>query len=152
MHLNADVSFIFYQALVLTSAFAVSSLHLVYGICTILLCSNTVFKSLEYINWIAIISFTLIDFFGSLGVQSLTFTVIVEVLPERIKNTAVPILVAICWLLSSFFAKIAFAFHHSGELSLVLISTVIYSAGAIFVYFKMPETKGKSRQDIMKSL
>lgn len=86
-----------------------------------------------------------VNFFASLGIQSMTFTVITEIFPERIKAVGVSFFVAFYWTLSFVFMRCAFYMT-------VSFSVVVCSVGTIIIKFIMPETRCKSRQEIMKLL
>lgn len=84
-------------------------------------------------------------FFGSLGIRSLTFTVIVEMMPEKIKEAGVTFFAAFFWLLTSDFANFNFEIR-----AMVFISAIIYLIGAEIIYLLVPETRRKNRREIMK--
>lgn len=102
-------------------------------------------------NWIPLISTLWIIFFLSLGIQSLTFTIITEIMPEKIKDVGLTFCGALHWVLTFLnfvLFRIAFAYLGMGY---AVVSAIICLTGAIYVHFKVPETKGKSHQEIIKS-
>ena len=126
----------FHQSLLLTSAIGASISLIVFAIFVnvplILMATEQLFINISLLTLL----------FGSLGVQSLTFTVIVEILPEKIKDIGVTVCAAIFWLLTLNLLNLA-------DKSLLFISPVIYAIGAIFIRHLVPETKGKHRQEIV---
>lgn len=107
----------------------------------------------ESFNWIPICSFSFTIFIAAVGVLTLPFVVISEILPEKLKNFGS----SLCMTLLSCFAFIMLKFlpllsetlgMHG---SLFLFATCSLS-GALFIILVMPETKGKNRDEIMRSL
>lgn len=94
------------------------------------------------IDWIPLITTLLASFFGSLGLRTLTFTVIVEIMPEQVKDVGVTFFAAFCWL---GFMNIRF-----NTTIMVFISAVIHLIGAASIYLLLPETRRKSSQEIIK--
>lgn len=95
------------------------------------------------------ISSILAVFFASLGIKSLAFTVCTEIIPEKIKDVAVTLCGAFYWILSSIL-MVMFVF--MGLTVVLPVTAIICLTGAISIHLWMPETKGKSRQEILKSL
>lgn len=104
-------------------------------------------------NWIPLIGSLIVIFFSSLGIQSLHWTIIIEILPQRIRDTGLIFCNILYWGLTFINFKLCMvAFNYSESSIIVIASAIICSAGAIYVHFKVPETMGKSRQEIMKLL
>lgn len=69
-------------------------------------------------------------------------------MPEKIKDVGVIFCGAFYWLFSYIFHAI---FYSGREGISQFISAVVCLIGAVIIYFILPETKGKSRQEIMRS-
>lgn len=92
-------------------------------------------------------------FLQSLGVSTLSYTVIVETMPENLKEVGVSVTNAV--LSASSFLVLKFMPTLSAALgfyaSMYLFGVISIPCG-LFIIFYVPETKGKSYQEIMKSL
>lgn len=102
---------------------------------------------------IPLISFTFVVFVSQLGVLSLPFIVLAEIMPEKIKDACVSFCMSLLWIFAFIILKYypmlndLLGFHGS----MYLFSGVCVG-GAVFVILFMPETKCKSHEEIMKSL
>lgn len=105
------------------------------------------------INWIPLASFGFVLFVSQLGVLSLPFVVLAEIMPYKIKDTSVTCCMSLLWILSFITRKYLplliqlIGFHGS-----MFLFAGICLCGAAFVILFMPETKMKSHEEIMKSL
>lgn len=108
---------------------------------------------LEAFNWIPIASFGIIIFLGTMGVATLPYTVIGEVMPKTISDFGVSFCMMLLSLCSFFALKFlpllidTFGLHGS-----MFLFSGVCLAGMIFIIFQVPETKGKSYEEIMKLL
>lgn len=105
-------------------------------------------NSENLLNLIPAITLLMAIFFGALGIRSLTYTICTEILDEKMKDVGVIFCSAFFWMFSYAFHA---TFYSAGDAAMVLISAILCLIGAIIVHFILPETKGKSRQEIMKS-
>ncbi|XP_055858505.1 facilitated trehalose transporter Tret1 isoform X2 [Episyrphus balteatus] len=108
---------------------------------------------LENFNWIPIASFSFAVCVGSMGVLTLPFLVVSEVMPPKIRNIGCMICMEVLWV----FAFLVLKYLPLMTLSLGMHGTMFVFAccclaGAIFVIAFVPETKGKSIEAIMKML
>lgn len=99
---------------------------------------------LEAYNFIPIVSFCFVILIGNVGVVSIAFLVIVEVLPSKIRSKgSILTMNFFCVLTFSALKLFPVALEYFG-LSVVLMFTAFFSAfGGVFVLFFIPETKGK---------
>lgn len=104
-------------------------------------------------SWVPVTSFSLVIFLASCGVLTLPFVVISEVLPEKIRPIGTSMCMSLLWVL----AFLALKYFYWLSATLGMHGTMFLFAGfsflgAIFVSVYVPETKGKSFDEIMKLL
>lgn len=107
----------------------------------------------DIINWIPLVSICFTNFTSLLGVQNLTFIVISEIMPTRIKETGVSVSSTIQAVLS--FLNLKYFPFISGLIGIhgcMFIYASVSLFGALFTILYVPETNGKSYTQIMKSL
>lgn len=102
---------------------------------------------------IPLCSLAFIIFIGNCGVVSLPYGVIAELLPEKLKGFGVSALMTLLWILTLLVLK----FLPSVMAAIGLHGAAFVFAGgcfvcSIFLLIVMPETKGKSYEEIMASL
>lgn len=108
---------------------------------------------IECFNWVPITTFSLIVFLQSLGVSTLSLTVTAEVMPENVKEFGISlsnIVLAVCgFLVLKFMPSLsdALGFHFT-----MYLFGVIGIPCGLFIIFYVPETKGKTYEQIMDSL
>ena len=109
--------------------------------------------SMDAFNWIPIVAFSIIIFLATLGISTLPYTVIGEVMPQNLKEFGVSFCMALLSSCSFFILKFLPLLIDSLGLhgSMFLFSCVCLS-GALFIVLQVPETKGKSYDEIMNSL
>lgn len=107
----------------------------------------------ESLNWIPLASYAWTNFLLFLGIQTVTLTIAAEVLPEKIQEAGLSFCMSLWWIGLFINMKCLpglnelIGFHGS----MFAYSTVCIF-GALFTIFYIPETKGKTYQEIMKSL
>lgn len=122
--------------------------------CQLLLCTLS-FAFHKHVSpiYFMCLPFQQVVFVQSLGVSTLSYTVIVETMPENLKEVGVALTNAV--LSTSSFIVLKFMPTLSAALgfysSMFLFGVVSIPCG-LFIIFYVPETKGKSYQEIMKSL
>lgn len=135
--------------------FAASTVGTAFGL--VVLGTFVMLKSwgheLESFNWIPLVSFSFVIFISSLGVLNLPFVVIAEIMPENIKDFAVSFCMTVLWTLTFIMVKYlpflteSLGFHWS-----MFLFAGICLLGELFIILAMPETKGKSYEEIMDAL
>lgn len=109
--------------------------------------------NVEVVNWIPVASFSSATFISAFGIQSLTLTVVSEIMPEKIKEIYMSFCMTLLWGLNFISAKYLpdfieiLGFHGS---MYMFAGVCLFSA--LYIVLFMPETRGKSYEDIMKSL
>lgn len=107
------------------------------------------FKSMGYAieayGWIPIVSFSSILFVGAWGMLSLPFVIIAEVLPEKMKDFGATLCLTFIWFCLTIFECLDF---HG---TMFLFAGICLSSAIIIILF-LPETKGKSHDEIMEML
>lgn len=89
----------------------------------------------------------------SMSLAPVTWVVISEIFPNRIRGAAMSIAVAALWL-ACFLLTFTFPILNAklGAAGTFAIYAVICVLGFIFIWFKLPETKGKTLEQIEKEL
>lgn len=89
----------------------------------------------------------------SMSLAPITWVVISEIFPNRIRGAAMAIAVAALWL-ACFILTYAFPTLNAklGAAGTFWLYAVICVAGFIFIWFKLPETKNKSLEEIEREL
>lgn len=105
-------------------------------------------------NWVPVVSISFTIFIGSWAILTLPFVCIAEIMPEGpVKDFGVSFCTFLMWFMSFLtikylpFLNEIFEFHGT----MFLFASVCLFC-LIFIIFKMPETKGKSREEILKLL
>lgn len=104
-------------------------------------------------NWIPVVSFSVVVFVSMLGILSLPFLCLAELLPEKIKDASVAFCMAISWIFSFITIKYLPLLNQMIEFhgSMFLFAGICVCAAGFIISF-MPETKCKTHNQIMKSL
>lgn len=107
----------------------------------------------EAYNWIPIVSFSAALFVASFAITPLPIAFTAEVMPQKMKEFGVTFamtLLSICgFLVLKFLPLLAKLIGFQGEMFLFASVCLISS---VFIIFCLPETKGKSYEEIMDSL
>lgn len=105
------------------------------------------------LDWMPVASVSFTIFIASWAVLTLPFLVISEIMPENLKDFGVTLCTFLVWMTSFFTTKY---FPLLNELCGFHGTMFLYAAVSIlcvtYIILYMPETKGKSREEIMKSL
>ncbi|XP_017855053.2 facilitated trehalose transporter Tret1-like [Drosophila busckii] len=104
-------------------------------------------------NWLPVAGFSLMAFTCACGATSVTYVILAEIMPPKLRVTLVRLEMSILFILASI---IAFSFTYLsaylGMGGLIFTFAAFSFIGAVFVLIFVPETKGKSIEDIQESL
>lgn len=109
--------------------------------------------SVEAFNWVPIASFSFVIFIASWAILTLPFLVISEIMPEKLKGFGVSFCMTLLWIFAFIILKYlpllieSLTFHGS-----MFAFAGVCVSSALFIVFRMPETKGKSYEEIMSLL
>lgn len=106
----------------------------------------------ESYNWISITSFSLAVFSTTLGIISLPFVIISEIMPEQLKEIGTTMSFTMLWstgfIISKYFPFLTDIIGYHGTMFVYAGFSLF---GTIFVLY-LPETKGKNRGQILDML
>lgn len=113
----------------------------------ILLGAYMAFKELNYnleaVNWIPIVAFSIIIFLGTMGITTLPYTLIGEVMPQNLKDFGVSFCMTLLSLCSFITLKfLPLLIDSLGLHGSMFLFSSICAAGALFIILYVPETKG----------
>lgn len=131
--------------------------EVVCAICTFLMGIYFYLKGhgydVTYIGWLPLVSLCLFILVFSVGIGPLPWALMPELLPARIKGTASSIACVVnwvcCFIVTKFFSDMVNTF---GSDVTFWIYTFISAVGAVFSFKCIPETKGKSFEQIQREL
>ena len=127
--------------------FAASSLGMMFS-CILAICSSNGIFPL-YNEELGILSFLLYIGMGSLGVMNIPWTLSAELLPTEVRSTCSTVMVAYGYALMSVFAKVfPFLLENQGVTFVFAFFGVMSAALALFMRVFIPETLGKSFNEI----
>jgi len=105
--------------------------------------------TVDSIGWLPLVSLMVFIFFFSIGFGPIPWIMNVELMPPEARGIAASICTSFNWIVSYLVAKfiptLGSAIHAS---SCYFIFAAIAFVGTIFIIFVVPETKGKSEEDI----
>ncbi|XP_065217973.1 facilitated trehalose transporter Tret1-2 homolog [Planococcus citri] len=106
-------------------------------------------KSVEHFSWIPLLCLVTYLASYSLGLGSYTWVILAEILHPSVKTFASALATSLCWflgfLVTRFFAPMVDALGSSGTFWFFSIFCVF---GVIFIIVQLPDTQGKSFQEI----
>lgn len=106
-----------------------------------------------WLSFIPLISFAAIVFMGAIGVISMPFGIIAEILPEKLKSFGMSFMMTLLWIFCLIILKcLPFMMEAIGIHGMTFTFAGACIASSVFMIFYMPETKGKSYEEIMISL
>lgn len=109
--------------------------------------------SVESFNWIPLVSFSLSIFMASWAILTLPFLVISELMPEHLKEFCLSFCMMLLWIFAFIVIKSLpmlnglLEFHGT-----MFLFAGICACCLLFIILRMPETKGKTYEQILRSL
>lgn len=104
-------------------------------------------------NWIPLASFSLAIFMASWAILPLPFLIISEVMSEKLKEFGMSMAMALMWFLAFTTTKLLpFLINTLGFHGSMFQFSGICLICMVFIVFFVPETKGKSYEQIMNAL
>uniref|UniRef100_A0A182QQ42 Major facilitator superfamily (MFS) profile domain-containing protein n=1 Tax=Anopheles farauti TaxID=69004 RepID=A0A182QQ42_9DIPT len=108
---------------------------------------------LTTLGWLPLLCFSFVVFIGSLGVGTIPFVMLAEIMPQKIKGFATTFCMGTNWAFAfvslKYFSSIGILFGMHGILTFFAVCSL---TGALFVLVVMPETKGKSFHEIQQMM
>lgn len=103
-------------------------------------------------SWLSLFLILFFIFTSTIGYLTLPFAMIAEVFPQNVRGFASGICVCFCYLMSFFMVKLyPYMIITLGNVNLFIFYGVSSFIGVLFLYFYLPETKGKSLEEIENS-
>lgn len=107
----------------------------------------------EPFNWIPVTSFSIVTFMASWAILPLPYVVISEILPENLKDFGATICQIFKWSFGFFISKyFPVLIDLLGLHGTMCLFALVCLFGTFFVIVFLPETKGKSREQIIEML
>ncbi|XP_017011525.2 facilitated trehalose transporter Tret1 [Drosophila takahashii] len=104
-------------------------------------------------SWVPIAGFSFMLLLAAVGLLSLPFLVISEIMPQKIRSTAIMLLMSVLWLISTCVIKLMPVFTATlGMHGTVFMFASLSFSAAVFIAIFVPETKGKTVEAILASL
>ncbi|EDV32164.1 uncharacterized protein Dana_GF14177 [Drosophila ananassae] len=104
-------------------------------------------------SWVPVVGFSLMILMAAVGLLTLPFLVISEILPPKVRGTASMILMSVLWLMSCCVIKMMPILTVSlGMHGTVYMFASLSFLAALFIAVFVPETKGKTVEAILASL
>jgi MFS family permease len=110
-------------------------------------------RDVSAISWLPLVC--LVVYIGAycMGIGPLPWIVMSEVLPLNVKGTAGGIATSVCWIFSFIITNSFQTFiDYLGRYSAFLLFGINSGLATLFIYYKVPETKGISLQEIQQKL
>lgn len=115
------------------------------------LASSMAYRSHAHGTWVLVLTLCAIACYA-MSLAPVTWVLIAEIFPNRMRASAVSVSVGVLWV-ASFVLTYTFPLLNQslGTSSAFLIYASICFAGAVFVFFTVPETKGRSLESLEDS-
>ncbi|XP_055302940.1 uncharacterized protein LOC129568722 [Sitodiplosis mosellana] len=107
----------------------------------------------EAFYWLPVTCFSFVIFVAALGILSIPFIVLAEIMPEKVKDFNVSVCMTLLWIFAFLTTKyLPFLTDFLGFGGSMFLFAGVCVACELFIMFFMPETKGKSHEEIMELL
>ncbi|XP_062545780.1 facilitated trehalose transporter Tret1-like [Armigeres subalbatus] len=107
--------------------------------------------NVDSFNWLPLVCFSFVIFIASIGVLSLPFLVLAELVPQKVKEFIFSTCISLAWIFAFISVKfIVTLFDLVGMHGTMLLFALCCVSGTLFVAVVIPETKGKSFDTIAK--
>ncbi|XP_016964742.1 facilitated trehalose transporter Tret1 [Drosophila biarmipes] len=104
-------------------------------------------------SWVPITGFSFMMLLAAVGLLSLPFLVVSEIMPQKIRSTAIMILMSVLWLISTCTIKMMPVLTEKlGMHGTVFMFANLSFLAAVFIAIFLPETKGRTVEAILASL
>lgn len=114
---------------------------------------NTTGFEMPSFSWVPVASFSFTIFIACWGILTLPFVVVSEIMPPKIRNLGSMICMLVLWIISFIMLKnMSLLSELFGMHGLMFIFAGCCFTGAIFIILVVPETKGKSIEQILANL
>jgi MFS transporter, SP family, xylose:H+ symportor len=116
------------------------------------LAASAAYRSHAQGTWVLVLTLCAIAFYA-MSLAPITWVLITEIFPNRMRASAVSVSVATLWV-ASFLLTYTFPLLNRaiGTSGAFLIYAAICFAGAVFVFITLPETKGRSLESLEDSI
>lgn len=125
-----------------------SAIGMLIGLVGITLCAVFHTNEGQY-SWLPIVFLFVFMFAGTLGFITLPFAMVGEMYPQKSRAFASGITMCITFIMSFVHVKMfTTVFEYFGNVAVFSFYSIVTFAGVLFAIFILPETKGKSLQEI----
>lgn len=138
------------KALLLISTIGIALGHIIFGVYTYL---NVLGYDVGGFAWVPVVSFSFTIFIASLGLMGLPYLVIAEIIPPKLRSMGSMACMIQMWVTGVIMLKfLPLIAEVLGMHGMVFVFAGICIVGIIFIYLFVPETKGKTIEEILESL
>ncbi|ALC39238.1 CG33281, partial [Drosophila busckii] len=121
------------------------------------MCAHSYLKSTGYdtsgYDWLPVVAFSFMLFIACWGLLTLPFMVVAEILPPKIRSTGMMMIMSVLWMISMTTIKcVPLLIANWGMHGTILMFACLTLCGTLFIAICVPETKGKSVEQILASL
>lgn len=104
---------------------------------------------LEWMNWMPLFCFACIVFFSWLGIVPIPYLINIEISPNKIRQTCIAMVISIIWTVLFVYGIVFYTFVDMfGLYTCMIILSLFCLLTALFAIFFVPETRGKSYEEI----